>query len=365
LSTRFHTPLCEHLGIEHPIVQSGMGRIAGPELVAEVSAAGGLGVLAGLLVPPELLRAQVRRVRQLTDRPFGVNLWLHEELHPPVDAASIEDERIQAVQTVLDGFRSRLGLPPGEQRVASVPDLADAQLEMLLDERVPVLSVGLGNPGAALVGRFRDRGARVIAMACTVADARALAESGVDAVVAQGSEAGGHRSTWVKRSTRQAAAIGTMALVPQVVDAVKLPVIAAGGIADGRGLVASLALGAQAVLLGTRFAATRESTAPEFFKRAILAADGDATRITNAFTGLYARVIANRFLSDYEASGAPVLPGLIQANAAQDVYAKAAADGNADYFPVLAGQSSGLISDLPGAAEVVRALLGEAAAVRL
>jgi nitronate monooxygenase len=152
--------------------------------------------------------------------------------------------------------------------------------------------------------------------------------------------------------------------VPEIVDAVDVPVLAAGGIADGRGLVAALALGAQGVLLGTRFIATLEATSPPFFKDAIVRGTGDATRVTDVYTGLWARGIRNRFAAEYEASGAPVLPPMLQTGAAQDVYAASAMRGDPDYLPMLAGQSMGLVRDLPGAAEVVRAMMRDAERVR-
>jgi nitronate monooxygenase len=362
---RFQTPLCDLLGIEQPILQSGMGRIAGPDLVAQVSRAGGLGILAGLLTPAEELKRQIALVRAATDRPFGVNLWLHEAMQPPASIAGLDARALDAAQRVLDGFRERLGVPRASAPPAPVPDLIDAAFEVILEERVPVFSVGLGNPGRDRTARCHERGIKVIAMAATVADARALAASGVDAIVAQGGEAGGHRSTWVKPGSANAASIGAMALVPQVVDAVDVPVIAAGGIADGRGLVAALCLGAQAVMLGTRFVATRESLAPAFFKQAVLERDSDATLVTDAFTGLYARALRNRFATEYEASGAPVLPPLVQTNAAQDVYVAALTKGDAEHYPMLAGQSCGLIADLPSAADVVSAVMAEAERVRV
>jgi nitronate monooxygenase len=237
------------LNIRHPIVQSGMGRVAGPDLAAEVSRAGGLGILAGLNVPPDDLRTQIRRVRELTDAPFGV---------------------------------------------------------------------------------------------------------------AQGAEAGGHRSTWRADAP---ADVGTFALVPEVVDAVRVPVVAAGGIADGRGLVAARALGAAGVLLGTRFVATRESQAPDFWKQAILRSSAGATTVTRAFTGLPARVLRNEFQQQYDASKAPVLPGLLQAALEQDVWLAAARANKPEYFPLYAGQSVGVIHDLPSAADVVRTIVEEADAV--
>ncbi|MGH7268388.1 MAG: NAD(P)H-dependent flavin oxidoreductase, partial [Candidatus Rokuibacteriota bacterium] len=225
------TAVCDLLGIEYPIVQSGMGSVAGPELAAEVSRAGGLGVLAGLNVPPGELRRRIRRIRELTDRPFGVNLWLHSELRPPVDPSTLPDDTVRAVQSQLDRFRERLEIPAAGGRPSTGVIPVDQALDVLLDERVPVFSAGVGNPSAELVRRCHERSVKVIAMVATVADARAVATAGVDAVVAQGGEAGGHRSVGVKPASPEAAAVGTLSLVPQVVDVVPVPVIAAGGIA--------------------------------------------------------------------------------------------------------------------------------------
>ena len=359
---RLRTPLCDLLGIEYPILQSGMGGVAGPELVAEVCRAGGLGILAGLRLTASELRTRIRQVRDLTDRPFGVNLWLHSEVYPPADTALIPEETVQAVQSRLNVFRERLGIPPSSARPGREPDLVGEAVEVILDERVPVWSIGLGNPAPALVARCRERGIKVVAMVATVDDARAVAASGVDAVIAQGGEAGGHRSTWVKPASREAAQIGTIVLVPQVADAVGVPVIASGGLSDGRGLAAALALGASGILLGTRFVATRESIAPEFWKKSLLERDGDATTVTDAFTGLYARALRSTFTEEYAKSGAPVFPALVQSSAARDIYTASASQDSGEYFPMWAGQGVGLIRDLPGAGEVVHTIVREARA---
>jgi len=168
----FRTALCDLLGIEYPIVQSGMGGVAGPELVAEVSRAGALGVLAGVLIPPDQIRDGIHRIRALTDRPFGVNLWLHTELRPPVPSERISDQTMAAAQGPLDTFRSRLGIPAASSRPASPPDVIDAAIEVILEERVPVLSTIFGPPDKALVGDCHRRGVKVIAMVATVDDAR-------------------------------------------------------------------------------------------------------------------------------------------------------------------------------------------------
>jgi nitronate monooxygenase len=359
----FRTALCDLLGIEYPILQSGMGGVAGPELVAEVSRAGALGILAGLSVPPDELRARIRRVRELTDRPFGVNLWLHSELRPPTDPATIPDSTLRGAQGALNRFRERLGIPTKTERPDPVPDLVDEAIEVILDERVPVFSAALGSPDVAVIRRCFERGVKIVAMVATVKDARAAATAGVDVIVAQGAEAGGHRSTGAKGPSPESAGVGTLALVPQIVDAVGVPVVAAGGIADGRGLAAALTLGAAGALLGTRFVATRESMAQDFYKKALLESEADATTITDAFSGLYARALRNTFARDYAASGAPVLPALLQRNAAADVFAASSAQRDGSYVPMWSGQSVGLIRDLPGAAEVVEAIIREARAV--
>ena len=353
------TPLCDLLRVDHPIIQSGMGRVAGPELVAEVSNAGALGILAGLGLSADDLRRQIRRVRELTNRPFGVNLWLHDDLRPPHAPSEIPGETLRSAQQVLNRFRGRLELPESSAPPAPYPDVIAEAFAVILDERVPVWSIGLGNPDRSMVERCRQAGTLVMAMVATVEDARAVAASGVDVIVAQGGEAGGHRSTWKKPPSSAAAVVATMVLVPQIVSAVNQPVVAAGGIADGRGVVAALALGAQGALLGTRFVATQESMAPAMYKASLLAASSDDTRVTDTFSGLYARALRNTYLTEYESSGASVLPPLLQTKAAEDVYMAAAKRGDREYYPMWAGQSAGLIADLPQARDVVRTIVAE------
>jgi nitronate monooxygenase len=359
----FRTALCDLLGIDYPIVQSGMGGIAGPELVAEVCRAGGLGILAGLNVPPDDLRAMIRRVRELTDRPFGVNLWLHRALHPPLDPGQISDETLHGAQDMLNRFRQHLGIPTTMARPGRAPDLMETTLGVVLDERPPVFSAALGWLEPRFAEECRRRGIKTLAMISTVEDARHAAAGGADVVVAQGGEAGGHRSIDGKPASPESANVGVMALLPQVVDAVRVPVIAAGGIADGRGLVAALALGASGVLLGTRFVATRESMAPEIYKKRLLESESGDTTLTDTLSGLWARALANRFTREYAESGAPVLPPLVQRGAANDVFVAALKQADADYYPMMAGQSCGLVRDLPGAGEVVAAVIREARAV--
>jgi nitronate monooxygenase len=359
----FRTSLCDLLGIDYPILQSGMGLIAGPDLVAEVSGAGGLGIVAGFMLTADQVRTAIRTVRAKTNRPFGVNLWLSTDLRPPEPAAAIADESAQRVQATLNPMRRHLGLPEVSARLPAPPDLIPGALEAVLDERVPVLSIAVGDPGAELVAECHRRGVKVIAMVTTASDARAVEATGVDAIVAQGAEAGGHRAHFVKPASPEYGAIGTLALIPQVVDAVRIPVIGAGGIADGRGVVAALALGARGVLMGTRFVATRESMAFATFKKALLEESGDATTVTDVFTGRYARVLRNTFAESYARSGAPVLPFPWHYMAAADIYREAAAKDRHDHFPLVAGQSVGLVNNLPTAAEVMETIIQEAQAV--
>jgi len=358
--TRFRTALCDLLGIEYPIVQSGMGSVAGPDLAAEVSRAGGLGVIGGLNQPPEEIRKRIRFVREHTDRPFGVNLWLHGELRPPVDVKTIPAATVTRVQAALAPFRKALDLPEPAAPLPPAPDHFDAALAVILEERVPVFSAAIGIPDAAMVRRCHERGVKVMSMVATAQGARDAVAAGVDVIVAQGGDAGGHRSVGAKPASPDVTMVGTMALVPQIVDIVRVPVVAAGGMADGRGLVAALALGADGVLLGTRFVATRESTAPEFYKKSLLERDADGTVVTDAFTGQWARALRNRFTTEYSASGAPTLPSLLQSVAAQDVFGAAFKQQDPEHFPMFAGQSVGLIHNVPGAAEVVEAIVREA-----
>jgi nitronate monooxygenase len=248
-------------------------------------------------------------------------------------------------------------------RPAAGPDLVDAGFRVILDERVPLFSAALGWPSREMIEACRARAVRIMVTVATVQDARAVAAAGADVIVAQGGEAGGHRSIDGKPASPETVNIGVMALVPQIVDAVRVPVVAAGGIADGRGLVAALALGAAGVLLGTRFVATRESQAAEMYKKRVLESESDATTLTDTISGLWARALRNAFTTEYAASGAPVLPPIVQRQAAGDVYQAALSQRDPEYYPMMTGQSVGLIHDLPGAAEVVESVVREARAV--
>lgn len=334
-----------------------MGGIAGPALAAAVSEAGGLGILAGHAFSPEELRANLAAVRERTDRSFGVNLLLPDDLRDPVAPTA---EAVEGLRAAVRPLREELGLPELGDVKAPARDVEE-KLEIALAARPAWLSVGLADPGAALVARCHALGIRVMAMVTTVADARRVAASGVDAIVAQGAEAGGHRSHFVKPGDAQTGAVGTMALVPEVVDAVEVPVIAAGGISDGRGLVAALALGAAGVMMGTRFLATQEAEADAREKLALLEREGSDTVISDVASGRYARMIRSRLTETYDGAA---LPFGWHGSALAETFAHARATERLGYAPIWAGQSVGLVRDLPTAAEVVRRVMDEAEDVR-
>jgi nitronate monooxygenase len=326
-----------------------------PELVAAVSNAGGFGSLAGAGVPPERLREDIKAVKERTDRPFAVNFLLA----PPGPGS----QDVAAVQRFLDRFREELDLPPGEAELEPPSFSLEEQLEVVFEERVPMLSVALGDPGD-LVGRAHEEGMLVTSMVTTVEEAVRAAEGGVDLVVAQGAEAGGHRSTVELGPDGEPPLVGTLALVPQVVDAVGVPVVAAGGIVDGRGLVAALALGAAGVQMGTRFLLARESGAHRAYRRRLLAATEVDTVVTRVFTGRPARGLRNRFVEDYLGAGSQPLAWPLQRAAAGDIYAAAQAADNGDYSPLLAGQGLRMLGeDGQGAAGIVEEVVAEAGTV--
>jgi nitronate monooxygenase len=316
-----------------------------PELVGAVSSAGGLGMLAAARVTADDLRELIRATRRLTSRPFGVNVQ--------VPIISPEEAARPANPEPLRRLRVERGLPaePGPPPTRVGPEEA---VGIALEEGVRILSVVMGPPGAWLP-QARDAGAIVMATVTTVAEALEVERGGVDVVIAQGSEAGGHRSTFRPGPSDTWPLIGTMALVPQVVDAVRLPVIAAGGIMDGRGVIAALALGAEAAQLGTRFLLARESGATPAYRRRLLEADETATVVTDAYTGRPARGIRNRFLDAVAGRGGTPLPWPRQGALGADLY-RASFGEDGEWAPLLAGQGLRLAGAEDRAADIVREL---------
>ena len=244
------TKICQLFTIEVPVIQAGMaGGPAMAELVIAVSKAGGLGTLGAAYLAPSALRQAIAEVQAATEKPFAVNIFVSKDKD--------DFSRLLEVQRALAPFRTGLGIE--EPEISDSADWSRQQFEICLEMKVPVISTAFGILDAAQIDAAKAAGIKLIAMATTVEEAKMAERSGMDAVVAQGSEAGGHRGTFSLENHPDGAQIGTMSLVPQIVDAVNIPVIAAGGIADGRGLVAALALGAAAVQLGTRFLLAEEA----------------------------------------------------------------------------------------------------------
>jgi len=349
-----HTILCDRLGIDVPIVQAPMaGGWTTPALAAAVSEAGGLGMLAGARLTADQLRAQIEETQRRTRRPFGVNFLLAPPAPPEGDDP--------ASPRVLDDIRRRLGLPAAPLAAAPPPISVADGLDMALEARVPIISFAMGSP-APWVERLHAAGATIMAAVTTVAEAQAVAAAGVDVVVAQGAEAGGHRSTFETGGSDPLPLVGTMALVPAVVDAVAVPVVAAGGIMDGRGIVATLALGAAGVQLGTRFLLAHESGAPPSYRRQLLHADETATVVTDVFSGRPARGLRNAFVRMFEQMGARPLGWPRQGAAALDIY-RASLEGDGEWATLFAGQGLRLARREQPAGEIVRELLAEARSV--
>ncbi|MBY4676981.1 NAD(P)H-dependent flavin oxidoreductase [Marinobacterium arenosum] len=347
--------LCQLLQIEQPIIKAPMaGGADRPELVAAVSEAGGIGFTGAAYQSADQIEADCARIRQLTDKPFGINLFVPEPKQaPPADP--------QPALDALAPWFEELGLPTPALTVSAGLDF-DHQLEAALESGARALSFTFGLLPPQAVAAARARGMLLIGNASTVAEARALEESGVDAIVAQGSEAGGHRASFAgsESSSGEVPLIGTLALVPQVVDAVRLPVIAAGGIMDGRGITAALALGADAAQLGTAFLSCREAGIPDVYKQAILDADEADTAITRAFSGRSARGIRNRVMERLNATPEAILPFPYQNELTRPMRGAAAKAGEAQYLSLWAGQGLRMSRAL-AAAQLMDKLVEESA----
>jgi enoyl-[acyl-carrier protein] reductase II len=298
----FHTILCDLLGIRYPVIQGAIMHAGGPALVAAVSRAGGLGVLSSAGISTEQLVKDIEDTRRLCSMPFGVNIQ------------------------------------------AGAAEFALSRARIVIENGVRVVTLGRIDPSIPVIGYLKDNGVKIMAVVGSVERAKICEEQGVDIIVASGSEAGGH----VGR-------VATMPLVPAVVDAVKLPVVAAGGIADARGFVAALALGACGVQMGTRFYATREATAPYEEKQKILAASEDGTLVSAALTGLPCRLISEKVIVDWEQQK--------QSGASSEALKALSAEIQKKYWQrstdavVSAGQACGIISSTLSAADVIKRLM--------
>lgn len=346
--TVMRTSLTQQLEIEHPIFQAPMGGGATtPSLVSTVCNAGGLGFLAAAYLSADQIVEASRAVRANTMRPFGINLFA------PIDAEPLPRDSQPALDA-LAGYHREMGLP-----APSIPSRLiqpfDEQLAAALESGARVFSFTFGLLPPTAIQAARARGMFIIGTATCVDEAIALERLGCDAIVAQGSEAGAHRGTFGSRAQFESAMVGTVALVPQIIDAVRIPVVASGGIMDGRGIAAALALGAPAVQMGTAFLTSDESGIPDSYKAAILGARETDTRVTRAFSGRPARGLSNRFMNEVEARGAGANLGYPTQNAlTRPLRTEAARRDRPEFLSLWAGQGVRLARRAPAAALVER-----------
>jgi nitronate monooxygenase len=347
------TSFSERFALEFPIVQGPFGgNNSTPELASAVSNAGGLGSFGAVDLEPDEVGLITRDIASRTTRPFAVNLWLAiageepSEIPLPVFARARE---------ALRPYFEAVGLALPELPRQPVPDF-DRQVEALLSARPPVFSFVMGVPDVAILKEAKARGIKTIGTATTVDEAVAIADAGADAVVASGSDAGGHRGSFLRPV--ESSLVGTFSLVPQIRGAVGIPVVAAGGIAEGHGIAAALTLGAHAVQIGTAFLASHESGAPAVHKARLGQAGARATRLTRVFTGRHARGIENELMLALERDDAALLPYPFQHALTQPLRREAKRTGRAEGLALWAGQNAAAARHLP-AAELLRLLVAE------
>ncbi|WP_448188040.1 NAD(P)H-dependent flavin oxidoreductase [Azospirillum sp. sgz301742] len=355
----FQTILTQRLGLTHPIIQAPMaGGGDTPALVAAVSEAGGLGSMGVAYLTGAQIAEAAQAVRATTGRPFGVNLFAPTPAPAAADPAPALDR--------VAPYYAELGLPAPTAPTLAAPTLPTdgfaGQVAACLDSGAAVFSFTFGIPSADVVRAIKARGMLFVGTATTVDEAVALEQAGADAVVAQGSEAGGHRGTFA--NDFGAGMVGTLALVPQVADAVRIPVIASGGIMDGRGIAAVLTLGAAAAQMGTAFLTCDEAGVTEAYKQAILAARDHETRVTRAFSGRPARGIANRFMDEVDAAPEAILPFPLQNALTRPMRTAAGKQGRAEFLSLWAGQGVRLARRQEAAALMEKLVEETEAAVR-
>ncbi|PKN37853.1 MAG: 2-nitropropane dioxygenase [Deltaproteobacteria bacterium HGW-Deltaproteobacteria-2] len=361
------TKLCDMLGIEYPIISAGMGPTligepngAPVELVVAVSEAGGLGVLGGAGFNIDELQQAIREIKAQTDKPFGVDLLLPQN----VIKTDGSHESIP-LMTLLEGLpppyldwfykiKAEMDLPEIDLMVKMDTTVVQPQeaIRICIEERVPLFCAGLGNPGG-MVNEAHAHGMKVLGITGNVKNAKRMAVSGLDLIVAQGHEAGGHTGR-----------IGTMALLPQVIDSVTpIPVLAAGGIGDGRGLAAALAMGCIGVWVGTRFLATNEGGAMDLCKQRILDATDEDTRVSKLYTGKTSRANYTKIHDLWDKSGLEAMPFPIQVLLASALLGSFVKGNKEDYIGGFAGQISGLIHKIVPARQVVEDMVAETAEI--
>ena len=337
-----------------PLIQAPMAGAQGPELTIAVCRAGGLGSLPAAMLTPDRLREQIAAVRQATDAPFNVNFFCHAEPKP--------DPEIEARwRNRLAPYYAEVGVDPAAIPAAPVrAPFGEAMCAVLEETRPAVVSFHFGLPAAHLLSRVKAVGALILASATTVAEARWLEQHGASAVIAQGREAGGHRGMFLSDDID--AQPGLISLLPQVRDAVRLAVVAAGGIGDGRGIAAAFALGADAVQIGTAYLRTPEAMISPLHRAALANARDGATRLTNVFSGRPARGLINRFVAEVGPMCPDAPPFPLAAGAAAPLRTAAEQRGSSDFSALWAGESAALARD-EGAEALTHRLWTDALAV--
>lgn len=347
---KLKTAICNELNIQFPVIQAGMAGTATAALAAAVSSAGGLGTVGAAYMSPETIRNSIREIRDRTDKPFGVNLFCTKEQGSMAG--------FEKVQHVLNRFRKDLGMKETFD-FEKPPQIFEEQFQVLIEEKVPVISTAFGLLPPDKMEQAKKAGSKVISMVTTVNEAIAAEKAGVDIIVAQGSDAGGHRGTFDIGAHPNGANVGTFSLVPQVVDHVTVPVVAAGGIMDGRGLIAALALGAAGVQLGTAFLISKESVAHPVYKKALSESTEESTVITKSFSGRPARGIKNTFIQEFEAAAEP-LAFPVQNALTNDIRKAAAEKNRPEYMSLWAGQATRLLRSDEHAAQILENIMEEA-----
>lgn len=362
------TELCDMLGIEYPILSAGMGpntlteQVGAPvDLVVAVSEAGGLGVLGASGYSIQELRDAIGEIKSRTDKPYGVDILLPKNIADlgattsgmqEVPLSQLVATLPQPYQDWIAQMRADLGVPEVEVIIKADTTTLQPQaaIDVCIEEKVPLFCAGLGNPGS-MVEEAHANGMKVLAITGNSKNAKRMADSGIDLLVAQGAEAGGHTGR-----------VGTMALIPACIDAAKpVPVLAAGGIADGRGVAGALAMGCIGVWVGTRFLATDEGGAQEIIKQNIVKGTDEDTCVSTMFTGKTLRSIRSKFHESWEASGLDSLPFPLQIMVSSALFGGFVEANKEDYIGGFAGQAMGMIHEIKPAAEVLADMVAEAA----
>jgi nitronate monooxygenase len=328
--------LTSRLGLQYPVIQGPLGGLSSQRLTAAVSNYGGLGSFGAHGLEPEAIRKVIREIKALTTKPFAMNLWVSmEDKEAFTSTAKAFHRSLAPVEKHIEGVG---GSKPSYRRYE--PIRFEDQVQVLMDEGISVFSFIYGIPSKQILDEFRRKGVVLIGTATTVDEAIALEQAGVDVIAASGFEAGGHRGSFLQPA--EDSLTGTMALVPQVVDAVKLPVVGAGGIGDARGIVAAFALGAEGVQMGTAFLACNESGANALHREALLSGHATQTALTRGFTGRLGRGIKNRLLDELNQKDVEILPYPLQRGLVRHLSIPAEKAGRPELLPLWAGQSANL-----------------------